>query len=407
MMRALLMPVGSHGDVLPLLGLGQALQNHAGWKATAFISPVFIAAANAAGVGHRTIGSLEDYQQAENDPDLHHPQRGVKAVGRVLGKFMRLSYECLLRELDSSSEPAVLIGTTLAYPVRILQEQRGLPTVMVHLSPAVFRSNLTPPVLLPSGPLPGWLPTWLLKIYWWLADRLMIDRLLGRPFNQFRRELGLQPVRRIMDSWMHQVDLSLALFPEWFFRAPDWPANLIQTDFPLYDRDRDDRLEPDLQAWLEAGEAPVIITGGSAFANRRPFYQECLDAVRSLGRRALVVTRHDSNVPEDCRRVEYAPFSQLLPRGAVLIHHGGIGTVAQSLASGIPQLIVPQAHDQFDNAYRVEQMGAGLWSRGRLVHDLGQVLKLPRRPHRMQSGLTRAAELITSLANLPPGNGCA
>ncbi|MBS2036084.1 glycosyltransferase family 1 protein [bacterium] len=406
-MRALLMPVGSHGDVLPLLGLGQALQNHAGWKATALVSPVFSKAARAAGIDHRTIGTVEDYQQAENDPDLHHPQRGVKAVSRVLGQFMRHSYDALASELDSSSEPAVLIGTTLAFPVRILQEQRKLPAVMVHLSPAVFRSNLKPPILTPNGPLPGWLPSWALRLFWWLADRMMIDPLLGKAHNQLRRQLGLRPVYRIMDRWMHQVDLSLGLFPEWYFRAPDWPPNLRQTEFPMYDRDDVHELNADLESWLEQGEPPVIITGGSAFANRKSFYEDCLRAAQTLGRRALVVTRHRSNVPEGSRWVEYAPFSLLLPRGAALIHHGGIGTVAQSLACGIPQLVVPQAHDQFDNAYRVEQLGAGVWSRGKLTQDLARVLSQRRCAYPIHSGLHQAARLISELASLQPGSGCA
>lgn len=405
-MRALLVPVGSHGDVLPLMGLGQALQKQPGWRATAFISPVFANAAEAAGLDYRTVGTLEEYQRAENDPDLHSFKHGARAVSKVLGHFMRLSYDALVKELDSSPEPAVLIGTTLAFPVRILQDQRKLPTVMVHLSPAVFRSNLRPPVLSPAGPLPAWLPQWALKLMWWLADRMMLDPLFGGPVNQLRRELGLKPVRRIMDRWMHQVDLSLGLFPKWFFSAPDWPANLIQTDFPLYDRDSDQHLDSELESWLTQGEPPVLITGGSAFANRKSFYEDCLQATLSLGRRPLIVTRHRSNVPEGARWVEYAPFSQLLPRGAALIHHGGIGTVAQALQCGIPQLVVPQAHDQFDNAYRVEQLGAGLWSRGKLINDLGSLLQQSPQPRQMYSGLDQAATLINALASPQPGSGC-
>jgi rhamnosyltransferase subunit B len=49
----------------------------------------------------------------------------------------------------------------------------------------------------------------------------------------------------------------------------------------------------------------------------------------------------------------------LLPRARALVHHGGIGTAAQAFAAGIPQLITPFAHDQFDNAARVERLGCG------------------------------------------------
>ncbi|MEE2780612.1 MAG: nucleotide disphospho-sugar-binding domain-containing protein, partial [Planctomycetota bacterium] len=53
------------------------------------------------------------------------------------------------------------------------------------------------------------------------------------------------------------------------------------------------------------------------------------------------------------------PLSQLLPHAAALVHHGGIGTTSQALATGIPQLIMPMAFDQPDNADRVQRLGVG------------------------------------------------
>ena len=401
------MPMGSHGDVLPLLGLGRALQEFPGWHAKALISPVFANAAAAAGLEYRPLGTVEDYNRAQNDPGLHSFRGGARAVSRVMEHLIRLCYRELLEELDSSHEPTVLIGTTLAFPLRLAQELRGIPTVMAHLSPAVFRSNLKPPVLSPMGPLPGWLPPWALGAMWWLADRFMLDPLLGGPLNRLRAELGLKPVPRIMDRWMHEVDLSLALFPDWFFSPPaDWPSGLKQTGFPLWDIDSSQHLSPELEHWLSQGEAPVVITGGTAFAGRRKFYEECLAACAQLGRRALVVTRHRSNMPEGAFAVEYAPFSQLLPRSSAIIHHGGIGTVAQGLACKTPQLILPQAHDQFDNAYLVETLEAGRWCRRsrNLSQDLGQLLQMQCRPYPVASGLAEAARAITSLASLPQGS---
>jgi len=57
--------------------------------------------------------------------------------------------------------------------------------------------------------------------------------------------------------------------------------------------------------------------------------------------------------------VAYAPHGALFPRAAAVVHHGGVGTTAQGLRAGCPALIVPHAHDQFDNAARVERLGLG------------------------------------------------
>lgn len=54
---------------------------------------------------------------------------------------------------------------------------------------------------------------------------------------------------------------------------------------------------------------------------------------------------------------EYAPFATLFPRAAAVVHHGGIGTSAQGLAAGVPQLVVPIAFDQPDNALRLARLG--------------------------------------------------
>ena len=53
------------------------------------------------------------------------------------------------------------------------------------------------------------------------------------------------------------------------------------------------------------------------------------------------------------------PFSLLLPRAAALVHHGGVGTCAQGLACGLPQVVMPMAYDQLDNGLRLKRLGVG------------------------------------------------
>jgi UDP:flavonoid glycosyltransferase YjiC (YdhE family) len=93
------------------------------------------------------------------------------------------------------------------------------------------------------------------------------------------------------------------------------------------------------------------------------FLEQSARACELLGKRGLLLTRHREHLPpslpQSVLHVDFAPFSELLPRCAVLVHHGGIGTTAQALARGIPQLVVPHAHDQPDNAHRVEGLGVG------------------------------------------------
>ena len=93
------------------------------------------------------------------------------------------------------------------------------------------------------------------------------------------------------------------------------------------------------------------------------FFDAAAEACRLLGRRGLLLTRHTEHLPATLPpgviHVPYAPFSELLPRCAALVHHGGIGTTAQALAAGVPQLVMPMSHDQPDNAERLRKLGVG------------------------------------------------
>ena len=55
--------------------------------------------------------------------------------------------------------------------------------------------------------------------------------------------------------------------------------------------------------------------------------------------------------------LDHAPHARLLPRAAVTVHQGGVGTLQQDLRAGRPMLVVPSAHDQPDNADRARRLG--------------------------------------------------
>jgi UDP:flavonoid glycosyltransferase YjiC (YdhE family) len=66
--------------------------------------------------------------------------------------------------------------------------------------------------------------------------------------------------------------------------------------------------------------------------------------------------RPEQEVPDSTCVAEYAPYSALFGRAALVVHQGGVGTTAQCLAAGKPMLIMPYAHDQPDNARRMRRL---------------------------------------------------
>lgn len=357
-MKILIGAAGSLGDTLPFVALGLALQRR-GHEVRLFASESY--AGHAAGLPFTPVASVAETDAVLHDPRVTDSRGGLALIGEAFAVALPRAFEAMRAEVIPGQTLAV--GSTLSFATRLLKDALGVPTATVHLAPSVFRSVHQPPHLGPHGLL-GRLPASLQRAAWWLMDRLVLDRLFTRPFNAYRRQLGLGPVDRLFDQWLHRADVTLGLFPPWF--APpqaDWPAGLVCPGFPLYDNGEAHPLAAELEAFLAAGEPPVGFTSGTANATSHGFFAASAAACALSGRRGLLITKVGAQLPAPLppgvMHVPYAPFSQLLPRLAAFVHHGGIGTTSQALRAGVPQLVRPMAYDQFDNAHHVQRLGVG------------------------------------------------
>jgi UDP:flavonoid glycosyltransferase YjiC (YdhE family) len=73
----------------------------------------------------------------------------------------------------------------------------------------------------------------------------------------------------------------------------------------------------------------------------------------------LLLTWDPGRLPPSVRPVPFAPFRQLLPLCRAVVHHGSVGATAAALGSGTPQLVLPMAWDQQDDAARVRRQACG------------------------------------------------
>jgi UDP:flavonoid glycosyltransferase YjiC (YdhE family) len=365
-LNVILVPIGSHGDVHPFVGIGIQLARR-GHHVRVVANGHFRSLIESAGLHFVQFGDESLYQKLLTNPDLWNPKRAAGVVFASVAQFLRDSHACLTAQVDQHPD-AILVTNALGFTARVLQEARNVPVVTLHLSPAILRSLHEMPMFIPGLDLSRW-PRWCKRLFWRLADR-MIDPHLCPALNALRRDLNLPPVKRVMKDFIHSPLLTIAAFPAWFAAPqPDWPPALRCTGFPLYDEAGLTPMPDDLGRFLDEGEPPIAFTPGSANIHAQAFFAVGVQACVQLQRRGLILTRFGQHVPPDLpstvRHFTYAPFSELLPRCAALVHHGGIGTTAQALRAGCPQLIRPQAHDQFDNAARVARLGAGTWLTGR------------------------------------------
>lgn len=357
-MKILIAAAGSLGDTLPFVALGRALRER-GHEVRLFANPFYEAFAG--GLPFTAVGTRQETEALLNHPHITHSRAGWNLIGDAFMRNLPQAFEAMRAQVEPGRTLAV--GSTFAFATRLLKDALGVPAATVHLAPAVFRSLHRAPRLGPYGALDR-LPLPLQRGLWWLMDRLVLDRLFTRPFNAYRATLGLPPVQRVCDAWMHQADATLAMFPAWFAPPqPDWPAGVQLTGFPLYDHGDVQPLPAALQAFLREGAPPVGFTAGTANATSHAFFAASAKACAMSGRRGLLITKTaaqlPARLPPGVMHVPYAPFSALLPQLAAFVHHGGIGTTSQALRAGVPQLVRPMGYDQFDNAHHVQQLGVG------------------------------------------------
>ena len=360
-MDVLFFALGSHGDVHPMLGLATAMRER-GHRVAVATSPYYQDLLDRVGLPLLPLGTIDELLEAIGDPALWDPIKSFDfVVERMMLRFMRPIHDLIARRYVPGE--TIVVAPPTALGARVAQEKLGVPLATIHLAPAAIQSVYDSPVLPPMR-TGHKVPRWLKRFQFWIVNNLLIDRKLAGPVNQFRGELGLPPVRGIMDTWWNSPQLALCLFPEWFGpRQPDWPPQIIHTGFPLWDEREVRPLSTEVEAFLQAGDPPVVFTPGSAMLHGHSFFRAAVDACQRIGRRGILLTRHAEQIPErlpqSVRHFDFVPLGQLLPRSAAIVHHAGVGTIAQGLAAGIPQVAMPMAHDQHDNAARIFRLGVG------------------------------------------------
>ncbi|MHB1157287.1 MAG: glycosyltransferase [Phycisphaerales bacterium] len=375
--HAILIGWGSSGDVFPMIGVGRALLDR-GHHVTLVTNDHFQSPIEHAGITFRGLGTAAMYHQTLSNPDIWHPRKGFKAVAQLSQQFLQPMYDLTHELLDdagsasgSASGGVVVAGTTLALGARVAREVRDFPLASVHLQPSVMLSLDEPPVLMSGLPRLARLPRFARRMFYSLMHR-QIDSVMGPAVNNFRATLGLPPVRRMYDRWWHSPDAILGLWPQWFAPpAPDWPPNITLTGFARYDA-------PGIAPIVSEGRrgqfiAPaetsilpgaIVFTPGSANRHAHRFFLAAVDACIRLQRPGILLTQFPEHLPSTLpplvRHMSYAPLQDLLAHCAAIVHHAGIGTTAASLAAGVPQILMPLAHDQPDNAARIEKLGTGV-----------------------------------------------
>ena len=367
MSKILMTTVGSYGDLHPYIAMARVLKRH-GDEVTIGTHEQYREQVERVGIrfipikpGLDELGPQESWAAKANSSI-----RGTEFIVRtLLMPYLEVGYHTTKA---AAAGHDLMISHVLSFATPLVAEELNIPWVSSALQPAPFFSAYDPPALGFATFLPRMKFLGPKFMRWFMRLLAKPTELWTAPIEDFRKNIGLKPFSKnvLIDGYSPLG--TLALFPTAFAAAqPDWPANVKQIGFPLFDQETTSGISPELQSFLAAGAPPIVFTLGTAIVRMETsYYEVAYQAVKALGLRAVfLVGGNPRRIPPAATTdphihiSNYEPFSGLFPFAAAIVHQCGIGTTAQALASGRPQVLVPFAHDQPDNARRVVALGMG------------------------------------------------
>ncbi|MFI6846054.1 glycosyltransferase [Kitasatospora sp. NPDC050467] len=353
-MRVLLVAYGSRGDIEPMVGLAVQLQA-LGAEVQVCAPPDFAELLAGFGLPLAPIGpSVREMTKgavtgAKPAPPASMPERAARMVA--------MTYDAASSVAEGVD---VVVATGLipaAAAARSVAEKLGVPYRFVSYFPSYLPSPHHPPLAW-TKPLPADVTD--NRVLWELNAQDM-DELFGGAVNTHRASIGLPLVENVRDHvftgqpWL-AADAVLGPWLE--------PAELDVVQTGAWIREDERPLPAGLEAFLEAGDAPVYVGFGSMpVRDAEDVAEAVVGAVRAQGRRVLLGSGWAglalTDDRDDCFVVGEVNQQALFGRVAAVVHHGGAGTTTTAARAGAPQVVVPQMADQPYWAGRVADLGIG------------------------------------------------
>lgn len=395
-MRFLVAAFGDPGHVFPAIALGRALAGR-GHEVTIETWEERRTTVEDAGLG---FAAAEQYRMfPPPDPDSPEGAHAAEAARALLP---------LLEEM----RPHAVVSDILTLAPALAAEAMGLPraTLIPHIHPVVesglpfFAVGLQPPRT-----------PWGRRV--WRAGQRALEVGLEqgrRDLNQQRVRLGLPPT----EGFHGGISPDLALvgsFPQLEYPRR-WPAGVEVTGPMSFEAPHPDvELPP-------GGDPLVLVAPSTAHDSHNHLVRTALKAlagerVRVVATTNRVVPQSPIDVPGNAILLDWLSYSQVMPQAALVISHGGHGTVCRALAAGTPLLISPFIGDMSETAMRVAWAKAGLslpwrlcrpaplrWAARRILDDPSFAARAGELAAwaKQHDGAGRGAELVEQLATRPP-----
>lgn len=339
--------IGTYGDVYPFAQVAIALKKM-GHQTTFITNPYFEETVEQFGLDFYPLGTKEQYLMVLQNDKLWNDQT-----------FLDIALTLFLPNLDTiaqyiSQRPQdeqfiILVHQNLLPNAGLAQAQH--PDSVTVIGGALYPSVFGEAKELHHTEDP--------------EQRQYSDLPIIIPVNRARALAGLPTVKSYMDLFTCIASFNALLFSQWFGKKEaHWPNNLIEGEFIFHEEARASIFSEELEQFLDTSTKPILCTFGTGNLHCQSYFEHALSAIKKGSHRAIFICKDKTllpkNLPKSVLWLEYCnDFPALLQRCSLIVHHGGIGTLAESARAGVPQLITPSLGDQWDNAARIKNFQLG------------------------------------------------
>ncbi len=347
---------GTRGDVEPATAVALELRRR-GHDVKMAVPPNLVAFVEALGLAPVLVYGPDSQKQL--DAEIFHVRfrlRNPLTMMRQGREFITEGWAEMSAALTELAVDAdlILTGTTYQEVAANVAEFYDIPLAALHYFPARANNMILPF----SAPISILRPVWAVAewAHW---------RLLKPAEDQQRHILGLPKARsravsRIVDGGALEIQAyDKVFFPglneQWGGSRPIVGSITLQLHTEI---------DQAVLEWIADGPPPIYFGFGSMpVADPAEAITMISEISAELGARALICSGvldvGHIQAADHVKIVTSANHAEVFPRCRAIVHHGGAGTTAASVRSGVPTLVLWVGADQPVWARRIKRLGVG------------------------------------------------
>jgi len=328
---------GTKGDLFPFLALGKGFKDR-GCQVSLLSNYCYAAYAQQECLDFAALDDQESFDHLNNMPEYHSKLSAKLRLSRdFLVPSLEKEVQIIGRKISGARDVLIAHSNDLLSPL-LAAEKFKVPLYLCMFAPSYIHAlDLVEAVL----------------------------KSLATDVNRVRQRLGLAHIHD-WKAWLHGFEKCFALWPAWF--SDDGQKSIADLEYVGFmPGDGGDRtpLPEEMKTFLGKREKTILITHGTSLPFNDQYFRLAIASCQETDCKLVVTTPFPEllpdELPDNVHWVKFCSFRELLPRVNLIVHHGGIGTTHESIAAGVPQLIVGQGFDRQHNGRIVESLGVGDW----------------------------------------------